>query len=62
MEEQDGQPDERVDLGEVDDDADAPPRGTILGAIGQLGAAVLVVILLVLAFFGSSAALRRLFG
>ena len=62
MEEQDGQPDERVDLCEVDDDADAPPRGTILGAIVQLGAALLVVVLIVLAFFGSSAALRRLFG
>jgi len=61
MEEEDGEPDERFDLCEVDD-ADAPPRGTILGAIGQLGAAVLVVVLIVLAFFGGSAALRRLFG
>jgi hypothetical protein len=62
MEEQQGATGEPAGLDEVDDDNDAPapPRG--LGAIGQLAAALLVVTVLILAFIGSSAILRRVFG
>jgi hypothetical protein len=53
------EPGELRDVGE-DDDAPMPAHG--LGAIGQLAVGVLVVALLIAAFIGTSAALRRIFG
>ena len=48
---------------EVDEEADDPQAGgTVMGAVGQLAAAVLAVGVLILLFFGSSAILRRIFG
>jgi hypothetical protein len=47
------------DVGE-DDDVPMPADG--LGAIGQLAVGVLVVVVLIAAFIGTSAALRRIFG
>jgi hypothetical protein len=44
----------------VDEELDAPETG--LGALGQLGAAVVVVALLLALFLGGSALFRRLFG
>jgi hypothetical protein len=62
MEERPGDAGEPVDLDVVDDDADASEQPTILDAIGQLGAAVLIVALLIGLFMGGSAVLRRLLG
>jgi hypothetical protein len=53
------EPSELPDVGE-DDDAPMPAQG--LGAIGQLAVGVLVVVLLIAAFIGTSAGLRRIFG
>lgn len=54
----DDAPPEPFDL--YDEEESAPPAPTWLGAIGQMIAAVLVVIALVAAFIGAAAALRRL--
>ena len=55
--------DEGVDPCDVDDDTEGPhAAGTLLGAAGQLAAAVIVVAILVAVFIGASAVLRRLFG
>jgi hypothetical protein len=43
-----------------DDDTPLPASG--LGAIGQLAVAVVVVVLLLAVFIGTSAALRRILG
>jgi hypothetical protein len=51
-----------VELPPVDDDSDAPPPASILGAIGQLALAVLLVGVLIAVFIGGSALLRRIFG
>ena len=60
--EPDGDAGEPVDPYDGDDDADAPAPPTIFGAIGQLGAAILVVAVLIALFIGGSALLRRLLG
>ena len=62
MEDQEAGIPEPVELPAVDDDSDAPPSPSVMGAIGQLAAAVLVVAVLILVFMGSSAILRRVFG
>jgi hypothetical protein len=63
MEEQDGEANEPTDPFEVDEDIDSGPIAPEgLGALGQLAAAVLLVAVLILLFFGSSAVLRRVFG
>ena len=63
MEEQDREEGEPGDLVEVDEDADDEPAGPEgLGALGQLAVAVLVVGVLIAAFIGGSALLRRIFG
>ena len=60
MDELDRDSGEPLALDVVDDDADAPEPPTLLGAIGQLGAAVLIVALLIGLFIGGSAVLHRL--
>jgi hypothetical protein len=51
------------DLFEVDEDAGRSARvGSLLGAIGQIVAAVLVVVLLVALFIGGAVAFRWIFG
>lgn len=48
---------------DADEDADGPPAPvSVLAAVGQIAAAVLVVFALILVFMGSSAVLRRIFG
>lgn len=47
---------------EINEPSDEPISPEGLGAIGQLAAAVIVVALLLAAFIGGSAFLRRLFG
>ena len=48
---------------DVDEDADSPrAEGSVMAAVGQIAAAVLVVFALILVFMGSSAVLRRIFG
>ena len=53
---------ESGELPDVGQDDDAPMPAPGLGAIGQLAVGVLVVVLLVAAFIGASAALRRILG
>ena len=63
MEDHDREEGEAPDLLDVDAAADdeAPgPEG--LGALGQLAVAVIVVGVLIVAFIGGSAILRRIFG
>ena len=63
MGEHDHEEGEPQGLLEADEDApgaEAPP--SIAGALGQLALAVLVVVILIVIFMGSSAVLRRIFG
>jgi hypothetical protein len=51
------------ELFDTDDDAGSAARvGTLLGAIGQIVAAVLIVVVLVTLFIGGAVALRLIFG
>jgi hypothetical protein len=55
--------DRSIDFFDLDDDEDGPPSvGSLLGAIGQIAAAVLVVILLVVLFIGGAVGYRWIFG
>ena len=48
---------------DADDDAESPARaGSLLGAIGQIVAAVLIVVALVAVFIGGVVAFRLMFG
>jgi hypothetical protein len=48
------------DDADADDEASAPP-GTLLGALGQMAAAVLVVLAVVALFIGGAVAFRWIF-
>jgi hypothetical protein len=55
--------DRPIDFFEPDDDEDEPPNvGSLVGAIGQIAAAVLVVVLLVVLFIGGAVGYRWIFG
>lgn len=55
--------DRSFDLFESDDDAAAPANvGSLLGALGQIAAAVLIVVVLVALFIGGAVAYRWIFG
>ena len=55
--------DPSFDLFDLDDAALSPaPAGSLLGAIGQVAAAVLVVLVLVALFIGGAVTLRWIFG
>jgi hypothetical protein len=48
---------------DADEDDDTPrDPGSVMAAVGQIAAAVLVVFALILGFMGTSAVLRRIFG
>jgi hypothetical protein len=54
--------DRSFDLSETDDDEGGPANpGSLLGALGQIAAAVLVVVVLVALFIGSAVAYRWIF-
>jgi hypothetical protein len=54
---------EPFELLDTDDDAGSPARpGSLLGAIGQIAAAVLIVVALVALFIGAAIAFRLVFG
>lgn len=54
--------DRSFDLIEMDDDEGGPANaGSLLGAVGQIAAAVLVVVVLVAVFIGSAVAYRWIF-
>jgi len=62
MEEPDAEAREPGELPDVGEEDDVPLPAHGLGAIGQLAVGVLVVVLLIAALIGTSAALRRIFG
>jgi hypothetical protein len=62
MEDHEADVPEPVELPAGDEDGDAPSLVDGLGALGQLAVAVLVVGVLIAAFIGGSALLRRIFG
>jgi hypothetical protein len=62
MEDRDAEVREPGELPATGEDDDAPLPAHGLGAISQLAVAVFVVVLLIAAFIGGSAVLRRIFG
>jgi hypothetical protein len=62
MEERDVEVREPGELPVAGEDDDAPMPAVGLGAVGQLAVAVVVVVLLVAVFIGTTAALRRILG
>jgi len=62
MEDNDAEAREAGELLDAGEDDDAPMPADGLGAIGQLAVGVLVVVVLIDALIGASAALRRILG
>jgi hypothetical protein len=62
MEDHEPEVGEPAELLTADEESEAPSPPSGLGAIGQLGVAVLVVALLITVFIGGSAVVRRIFG